>query len=302
MGYQDRDREIVDYQLYRLKNVNFDLRGPKPRSFEKDDFFVCVGAAQTFGCFCEKPYPTLLSERLGTQALNLGFGGAGPYFFLKQKDVINYINNAKFAIVQVMSGRSEDNAVFDSGGLSWGRRRADGTGVRDYVIYSELLKGYNDKQRIWPPVRYVKEICALLRRDYAKKIIAETRQNWVNNYKRLLKEIKVPKIVFWFSKRNTAYKENYKDVWHLFGEFPQLVNADMVNEIKRYSNEYVECISERGTPQLLISRFTGKPAEINHATLDKDIVWRDWKYNDYYPSPEMHIDAANVLESVCRQY
>jgi hypothetical protein len=52
MGYQERDWEIVDYQQYRLKNTEFDIRGPKPESLEKNKYFVCIGAAQTFGCFC----------------------------------------------------------------------------------------------------------------------------------------------------------------------------------------------------------------------------------------------------------
>ena len=64
----------------------------------------------------------------------------------------------------------------------------------------------------------------------------------------------------------------------------------MVNEIKKYSDDYVECASRKGIPQPLISRFTGKPAVINGKTL-----------NRYYPSPEMHIEAANLLEAVCNK-
>ena len=51
-GYQKRDEEVVDYQLYRFKGLR-PLRGPKPGELSKGDFFCCIGAAQTFGRYCE---------------------------------------------------------------------------------------------------------------------------------------------------------------------------------------------------------------------------------------------------------
>jgi len=70
----------------------------------------------------------------------------------------------------------------------------------------------------------------------------------------------------------------------------------MISEIKKYSDEYVKCVSKRGIPQPLISRFTGKPVIV------KMFKGNEITQNTYYPSPEMHIDAANALETVCRKY
>jgi hypothetical protein len=297
-GYQDRDREIVDYQLYYLDNFDFCVRGPEPQKLEENKYFVCLGAAQTFGCFTEKPYPVLLQEKINMQSLNLGFAGAGPYFFLRNKDfLIKYINNAKFAVIQVMSGRSESNSLFDSGGLEYLTRRSDGVKIGAQQAYDEVLRNYDKK--------------------YVKELIAETRLNWVNNYKLLLEEIKIPKVLFWFSTRKSYYTEIYlckkyagipaffgkSNAGALFGKFPQLVNPEMINQIRQYSDEYVECISKRGMPQVLISRFTGKPITIDPGLARKDLGnGKRQKYNNYYPSPEMHIDAANALEKVCKKY
>ena len=119
-GYADPDWEVVDYQMYCLDSEVIDrqtntvllLRGPKPQNLESGEYFVCIGAAQTFGRFCERPYPTLLQERLGLQALNLGRRGAGPSFFSKENDkLLGYINGARFAVIQVMAGRSEGNSL-----------------------------------------------------------------------------------------------------------------------------------------------------------------------------------------------
>ena len=54
-GYQNRDREIVDYQMYELSGTGLQFRGPEHRIGHK--YIAFVGAAQTFGCFCEHPFP-----------------------------------------------------------------------------------------------------------------------------------------------------------------------------------------------------------------------------------------------------
>jgi hypothetical protein len=285
MQYQDRDWEIVDYQGFSLPNVPKKLfRGVKPETLKAGSYFVCVGAAQTFGCFCEKPYPTLLQERLNFTALNFGLAGAGPSRFLGDRVLFEYINNAKFAIVQVMSGRSESNSLFDSGdGREILTRRSDGREIGAELAYKELLA---EKER-----------------NYLKKIIAETRENWLRNFQQLLQEIKIPKVLFWFSTREPFYVEDYTNVNALFGRYPQLVNEKMINSLKKSSNKYVECVSGRGMPQLLISRFTHKPITIDSGREDLRRLHGDRQmYNQYYPSPEMHVDAAKALEKVCQSY
>ncbi|AFY76541.1 hypothetical protein Ple7327_1131 [Pleurocapsa sp. PCC 7327] len=284
MQYQDRDWEIIDYQGFYLPNVaEKSFRGPKPEILEEGQYFVCLGAAQTFGCFCEKPYPTLLQEKLNIPTLNMGQAGAGPYCFLEDKSLLEYINKAKFAIIQVMSGRSESNSLFDSGGREYLTRLSDGVKIGADLAYKELIEQYDQ--------------------NYVKKIVSETRANWVNNYQKLLQQIKVPKILFWFSTREPFYIEKYTNINTLFGRFPQLVNSKMVEQIKKYSDEYVKCITARGMPQLLISRFTGKPTSIDSGREDlRNLYGSKHMFNKYYPSPEMQIDAAKALEKVCKKY
>jgi hypothetical protein len=284
MQYQDRDWEIVDYKGYSLPNVpELTFRGPKPESLAEGQYFVCIGAAQTLGCFCEKPYPALLQEKLNLPCLNLGMAGAGPSLFLENNQLLEYINQAKFAIVQVMSGRSESNSLFDSRGREYLVRRSDGVRLGADAAYQELLEK-KDKH-------------------YVKDLIAETRNNWIVNYKKLLQKIEVSKILFWFSTREPFYIEKYTNVSNLFGRYPQLVNLKMIEKIKKYSNGYVECISGRGMPQLMISRFTYKPINIDLMREDlRRLYGNKQLYNKYYPSPEMQIDAANTLEKYCKKY
>jgi len=276
LGYQERDHDIVDYQQYRLLPT-FRARGPAPRSFDRGQFFACIGAAQTFGCFCDSPYPALLQQQIGIDALNLGCAGAGPTFFLNQPRLIELANRAKFVIIQVMSGRSEDNSCFRSDGLEWLYRRDDGVGLSAEIAYRELLARHDE--------------------DFVRRIVAETRSNWVSSFTSLLQKIEPPKILFWFSQRQTDYSERFDAVHRLFDEFPQLVNASMVDAIKPYVNEYVECISRRGMPQQLMNRFTGEPAVVDF-TRSGEESYAD-SYNSYYPSPEMQVDAADALHDAC---
>ncbi|KGF72797.1 hypothetical protein DO97_04790 [Neosynechococcus sphagnicola sy1] len=285
MGYQKRDLEVVDYQLYPLlspvsKRV-FVTRGPRPLTLEPDQYFACIGPASTFGCYCEKPYGTLLQERLGLPTLNLGFAGAGPDYFLRnQKDLLGYINHARFAIVLVMSGRSESNSLFESiFGTGMYRRISDGQQIAASNAYEELLKDGD--------------------LDLIKKIVSETRGNWVLHFKALLSLIQKPKVLLWLSKRRPAYVEKYTNAQKLFGSFPQLVNAEMIEVIKPYCDAYVECVTERGIPQPLINRFTGKPTTVSEGSIFGGKVI---SHNTYYASPEMHEDAAKMLVPICQGF
>jgi hypothetical protein len=283
--YAKHDWNVADYHIFSLGPDVIDrqtqkellLRGPKLKSCKPGDYFVCLGAAQTFGRFCEKPFPTLLQERLQLEVLNIGRGGAGPSFFSKENDqLLKYINNAPFAIIQIMSGRSESNSLYESKGLGYYYRRSDGIGISCDMAFQELFKTHD--------INFVKEI------------VAETRTNWIQSYIELLDNIQVPKVLFWFSERYPRYQERYENLGTMYGQFPQLVNQDMVDQIRRHADDYVECLSTKGLPHKLIDRFTGL------ATTVEDPWAGLWTENRYYPSPEMHLEASEMLENVCSKY
>ncbi|MGF1494314.1 MAG: DUF6473 family protein [Microcoleaceae cyanobacterium] len=285
IGYQRRDLEIVDYQLYPLRIPSQDrtyiLRGPEIEQeyVSRNEFFTSVGAAFTFGCYCEKTYTDLMSQRLDLPALNFGFSGAGPLFFVENKPLIDYINRSKFSIILVMSGRSESNSLFDSHGKEMYTRKVDGKQIAASLAYQDLIEHQSEQ--------------------YVRQIIDETRNNYIENYHKLFSMIEVPKILFWFSEREPEYQENYQDANELFSKFPHLINREVLNEIVPLADKYVECITRKGMPQKLISRFTGKPT----ATIGRnDLGGQKRKYNSYYASPEMHEDAANVLAEACKSF
>ena len=282
--YQIPDWRVVDYQPFCLDEAVMDrstqrplwIRGPRPQRLEPGAYFVCLGAAQTFGRFCERPFPTILQDRLGIPVLNISHGGAGPAFFCSNNEhLLKYLNDARFVVVQVMSGRSDSNSLFESEGVGYFRQRSDGRFMGADQAFSELLQTQP--------------------RTFVTQVVEETRQSWLSSYRQLLANIRSRKILFWFATRTPSYQQGWKDLDALFGPFPQLVNAAMVADLRRDCDHYVECVTKRGLPQLLVDRFTGLPTTVTDSWTAKP-----WTKNWYYPSPEMHQDAARALEPVCK--
>ena len=274
-GYQDRDAEIVDYQLADLAGVGPGIRGPIP-PLDAGGYFTCLGAAQTFGALVERPFPTLLSEELDLPVLNLGVAGAGPRYFVEHPVLVDHANAGRLAIVQVMSGRSEDNERFRSGGLEL-LTLPDGSRLGAEPAYRRLIDEESEAT--------------------VRTIVEQTRMNWIASYRTLFSVLAVPTVLLWFSTREPAYTPAYGNVHDMFGAFPQLVDATMLAEIRGLADGYVEVVSSRGRPQRLLSRFTGKPVSITGRT---DLGSRHLEYNTYYPTPEMHLDASRSLVPVCR--
>lgn len=300
-GYQARDREIVDYQMFELGTTGLSFRGPAPASLDPGQYFACLGAAQTFGCFCDTPYPSHLARALQMPVLNLGYGGAGPEFFNRQSSLLPYINGARFVVLQVMSARSQSNSVFASDGLELLERRSDGRTLGANEAYQGLLQG-SKALRSLPPKRLWRALAKRLAIPALQTVVQETRQNWLANQLELLKKIEVPVVVLWFSKRSPDYTEKYRSVSTLFGDFPQMVNKQMIETVKSHCKIYVEVVSQRGSPQPLISRFTGQPTTINPEHDRPDLNTGNlWTHNHYYPSPEMQVDAADALIPVCQK-
>src|SRR5690606_9940273 len=162
---------------------------------------------QTFGCFCREPYPALLARRLGLDVLNLGYGGAGPEFFLRHAPLQDYVNGGRFVVIQVMSGRSQSNSVFESGGLEYLTRRRDGRKLGALEAYRELLAGPALLRSI-PPRPIFRRLARAAAIPAIRRVIEETRRGWVSNHRDLLNAFRVPKILLWFSKRTTSYDQS----------------------------------------------------------------------------------------------
>lgn len=312
-GYVLRDWEILDYECHQLPSSELWFRGPLQGRLLPKKYFSAIGAAQTFGCFCETPYPVSLGRLLGLPGLNLGYSGAGPRFYLRHPELIETINNGRFCVVQVMSGRSTSNSGFSNPeGLGHGTRIPDGLPLSAESLFSEIIERELARIPILP--RRAKSLLLKmtgipLRR--VQKLVDESRQDWIDGYCDLLAAITVPKVLLWFSMRDPDYELRYHRPGALLGKYPHLIDEATLAQIKPLANAYVQCTSRRGSPQPLVSRFTGKPATVSletdlkptsNAGKSAALYQGKWHVNSYYPSPEMQDDAANALEPACKPF
>ena len=308
-GYQARDYEVVDYHMTELPGTGLKFRGPLPEDLESEGgFFACLGAAQTLGCFCDSPYPSLVAGRIGLPALNLGYGGAGPEFFVQQSKVMKHVERARFVVLQVMSGRSQSNSYYECGGLEYVTLRHDGRRIGAHAAFEELVWGPQLVAKLPLPKRVrrrVSELVAVPSRRIPA-LVKELQEAWVASSLELIRLIPAPVILVWFSQRAPAYRQRFGTAEVTLGQFPHLVTEQMVDELRPHVAGYVESVTRRGTPQPLYSRFTGEATTVTPANDRKDLGSAVWRTNPYYPSPEMHVDVAEAilehLHSNTRQY
>jgi hypothetical protein len=269
--YQKRDWDVVDYDLYEEPGFPYALRGPQVRDLGQRHG-VILGAAQSFGTLVIDPYAHRLTRATGLPLRNFAVGGSAPGLFLNNPVAIDAANRARFCIVQVMSARSASNAYFETrdGKNMMRPRGSDLPFVPGDTAFRAMF-------RQEPPL-------------VAQLVVADLRNNWIRETIRLLRAIKVPKILLWFSKRGPDLPETFVTYEQAAGVYPQFVTRAMLDEVRPFAEHYVEVISSRGMPQPLVNRFTGAAATVllgdNGTPRSED---------NYYPSPEMHEDAFRAL-------
>jgi hypothetical protein len=272
--YELRDHEIVDYQYWELPGSGIQFRGPAVDLDDPARYFVCAGAAQTFGCFVHSPYPAILQERLGTRTVNLGLGSATPRVFANE-NLLEVINGGSLLVLQVMAARQQSNSRLDQLGTDLVHDRRYDDDIPAHLAWQRIL----DEERA-----------------NLDRYIEESQRSWITDYERLLEQIQVPVVLFYFSVKDKGSDppRDAADANALLEPFPQLVEATSIDTIAARCTAYVECTSTRNHGHPLRSRFTGEQVEVDNTVLDPRMRVR-WKRNWYYPSPEMHEDAASTL-------
>lgn len=271
--YQDSDHAILDYKYAQLSGTETLFRGPIPEDLS-GGFITCLGGAHTLGRFVEQPYPALLQKQLGIPVLNLGHGGGKPEFYLQSAGVLEIINRSKCAVIQVMSARGSPNRYLKPTSHSHNIMRI----AKDIPAH---------KNPAFVDAAY-RILLKQLAPEKVQEAISETRAAWLQEMGKLLERITVPKLLLWFSVRTPAYVEGFNELDALLGEYPQLVNEDMIKALRVKAQTYIQCVSNQGMPYEL--------RDAQSHDLVNVFPWQESPaVNYYYPSAEMHSAAAADL-------
>jgi hypothetical protein len=270
--YQELDAKAFDYHLGLVPGAGDVLfRGPVADTSRP--FIAAIGGAQTFGRFAQHPFPELVAQQLGVPCLNLGLGGAGPRFAM-QPQMLSLLLRARLVIVQMFSGRSASNSLFDNtDGRNAGRVVATG----DWTTFEHFLDRLLQRED----------------RELTERTVRETRDDYVFDMSRLGRALRVPTVLLWLSRRPPEYDVDWSSAFGILNSFPQLIDRGVVDRIRPLFGDYVECTSEAGIPQRL---WRAAEPVLGTQLGDDGFLW-----NDYYPSPEMHSLAAERLVPACRR-
>lgn len=300
--YQQRDIDIIDYHEFTLPGCPARFRGPgvDPYAAPPGSFFTCIGAAQTYGCFVEPIYPDLLAQKTGLTALNLAVGGAGPGFYLQYPTLIDAMNRGRFVVLQCMAARHESNSRFEADGyVEFVKDRLRGDSIDSGTAWRRIIDEEIDK---------------------APHYVTETRASWLKTMQNLVDAITVPVVFFWFSRREPDYKIDWASVREqkmrrergeftghfidgLSGDFPHYVDGPTARSAAAICDAEATCLSRRGMGAPLINRRTGKPIDpTDYMGAGPEFQALSEGRNLYYPSAEMHVDAADALFPVVRDW
>ncbi|MDG1971221.1 MAG: DUF6473 family protein [Paracoccaceae bacterium] len=275
MTYQKPDKAFIDYDTYNWGRLNQVYRGPKP-DFDQP-YIACLGAAQTFGRYVNNPFPAQLADMLGVPVANLGTAGAGPGFFLRDSMALEAASNAELCVIQVMSARSLSNRMFQVRPKKNAQLSAVSKALSDlfpHVDFETFSYAHNMLNQIAEedPAKFI-------------EVERELKTAWDARTRLMLESIHTKKILFWFSERAPNEEPRNNDKTSML-KYPHYVDQAMLDAVTPFVDKVVYCISNEGMPQSLLidgeavlqSPFGMPVTEIR-----------------YYPSPEMHQQAAEVL-------
>ena len=276
LEYQLRDWSCFSYDLWWIPGGAF-FRGPDPRPLTAGNYISFLGAAQTFGRFCNRPFSHQVEDLLGVPSVNLATSSLGPRFYLNRPQLIDIINNGAASVLQVMSGRSASNSKYHNHKYGSNSFHPIGGSTAGPAITEEQMLGPFFQEG---------------RSEVAIQLMTEMRATWLAEMKELIGLIRVPTVLLWLSPRTPAYIPDVRTIFGFTGQFPHLIDADCIAQLTPLVRNYVEIVSSVGLPSTFRNRFTGEPGV---CALGPKLATSQ----SYYPSPEMHeLTAARLVSAL----
>lgn len=275
--YQDRHYHLIDYDCAEIPGLSGMWRGPMPKSFEPGQYVLFLGAAQTFGAYVARPFPTQVGEQLGVDILNLSRGGVSPLFFSENPRIRQLIAGARAVVMHAISARMIPTSRFtsiDHMNLMCMRDDSDNRVVDSEVVWQNVLKT--------EPA------------DNLRALVREARDAWVRSMQSIAECATGRTLLLWFSERKPQYDFRSDSLFGIFSKFPQLIDQETVYAAKEHYGEYVEIVTQWEGGESTQSTFSKVilPVIFGGGRLEEQQLQT---INTYYPTQRMHDKVANAL-------
>jgi hypothetical protein len=166
------------------------------------------------------PFPELLGlATADVQIANLGYGGAGPEFYVGFEEYVRLCRDSAFVVLQVMSARSCSSPRYK---VIWGNRALDASTGR-LTTYPQFLRSLRREDP-----------------DAVAEFVREQQESYVRSTIRLIKAIERPVFLLWVSS-SAPMERASPSCWHVF---PHLVDRDCVKQVLPHVAGYVEVIGD----------------------------------------------------------
>lgn len=202
------------------------FRGPK-RDTDRD-FVAVIGGSEPYGKFVRAPFPDLLERALEMPVVNLGQQNAGIDVFLNDPATLRIAARSTLAVVQMLGPQNNTNRFY-----TVHPRRND-----------RFLMAHPPLKALYPKVdftefHFTRHLMLALQQHSPEGfeiLLAELRQVWIRQMRRLLAHLPCPKLLVWMSEAAPMVDAN-----DLFAN-PMLIDRDMIAEIAPYATQVVQAI------------------------------------------------------------
>jgi hypothetical protein len=283
MKYQVESGHIANYDLWKLPGIDFPLRGPPVAVEGEAPAISFLGAAQVFGAFVNHPFPNLVGEMLSARVLNFGTGGVGAQFYVDRPKLIEIVNGSAACVIQVMSARSAMQNRFMSSLNGRASVRLTYPNGRSEECLGHLA---------------LTRIAAVITRQEFADLVAETLDNYLEQYRSLCHLITVPKVLL-FVGRNPPMADHATKGWapeRLLGTHPHLITESVFSEMQSLCDVTVSVTGNEGCDKRLLDRSTGNYTSIKRS---ETLTLRT---HSAYISPHMHVRTALELYGILGRY
>ena len=204
------------------------FRGPRKRL--DAPYIACIGGADTYGRFIERPYPMLVERALGKTCVNFGVVDGGVDMILQDEAVLDICRKAETAVIQITGAQNISNRFYKVH-----PRRND-----RFMGPSSVLKAiYRDVDfSVFSTNRQMLGALFANSPDRFETVVIELRTAWLARMKTLIDRIGQHCVLLWFADHLPTEKP-----WVALGDQlhadPLFVTRAMIEELRPLVREIV---------------------------------------------------------------
>ncbi|WP_424832669.1 DUF6473 family protein [Ruegeria sp.] len=224
MSYQPLAAGGAAESICTYDGSNLPFRGPQ-RVLDAP-YTACIGSTETFGRFVDRPFPSVLESRLGSNCINLGSMFCGVEAMSQDAGLLTMANAAKLCVLQLPGVLEQSNPFYRVH-----PRRND----RFLCPTPEMVALYPEVD--FTDVHFVRHLASRLQsyQDARFDIVADALcESWVTKIRAFLGLVKTPVIVLWLKLQSDTSTLN----GHAEAD-PIRIDASMANMLRPFCAELV---------------------------------------------------------------